>query len=832
MHSIRRFLVAAATSAALIAAPFSTSALAAPAPGDTAVAPAAAGTCGDDRTDLWDDVPRVGKRNVVTTEHSDSVAMCLTGGQMHMYSLVDWAPEGGKYRPHTRQAASSLFFNVNDALKMTLPGDPKWEFTGAAGKEAWVVPQQQNHQGIWAGWNTQDIRDADVDGPITMSIDPAKSSVPEGAQVELFQFGTFGEAKRILSLSDEAHRTYQQIPNAHVHANWSFTHPGIYKLHFTATATPKGGQPTSAGQDYYFVVGDYSDYADDLTAIDNPPTEDPTEDPTGEPTDDPSQTPPEDSDLPRVSIKGDRTHYRVGDPANFSAVLQDSDRIGVLYWETAAAGAKHWNRQGNNADNTYTIREITGKHDGMRVRAIYQVDGGGIAASNEFVIKVRGSAGSDEGGSGDDTPGGDKPGKDETEAPGKTKNPEETASPDEGEGSETKEPGSNSTGGAGGGGGAGSSGSGANGSGTSGAGGSGGKTYAVCTPDSAPNGHGGTGASGAGGAGGGAGGGADGQGTEGDEAPAGERVQVSDGHFDFGPRMRGNSVKAQLKDDREAPPTWRDPADVEFLIGDAAKQPLPDQGFDFVGNPGDEVWMISQVQQTGVPWLGWNTQDPELVNNASAVNMRLDSVNGPGKLNVFVGGGGFGGTDVKQVFQQAGDSYDIPMRTHEHGYWVFTAAGQYTAEITFTVTTAAGEQLSASGTLHFTVGGDANAGGEAQAGGAVAQAAGAQSGQPGQPGAPGQPGQPGEAGQPGADPSASATPSGAPAGAGASGAGSSGTMTDKDGNPVPAGAKIRYVDCSNLPRTGADAIGYYVAGGAVLIALGVVLLSARRKEDS
>lgn len=828
MHSIRRFLVAAATSAALIAAPFSTSALAAPAPGDTAVAPAAAGTCGDDRTDLWDDVPRVGKRNVVTTEHSDSVAMCLTGGQMHMYSLVDWAPEGGKYRPHTRQAASSLFFNVNDALKMTLPGDPKWEFTGAAGKEAWVVPQQQNHQGIWAGWNTQDIRDADVDGPITMSIDPAKSSVPEGAQVELFQFGTFGEAKRILSLSDEAHRTYQQIPNAHVHANWSFTHPGIYKLHFTATATPKGGQPTSAGQDYYFVVGDYSDYADDLTAIDNPPTEDPTEDPTGEPTDDPSQTPPEDSDLPRVSIKGDRTHYRVGDPANFSAVLQDSDRIGVLYWETAAAGAKHWNRQGNNADNTYTIREITGKHDGMRVRAIYQVDGGGIAASNEFVIKVRGSAGSDEGGSGDDTPGGDKPGKDETEAPGKTKNPEETASPDEGEGSETKEPGSNSTGGAGGGGGAGSSGSGANGSGTSGAGGSGGKTYAVCTPDSAPNGHGGTGASGAGGAGGGA----DGQGTEGDEAPAGERVQVSDGHFDFGPRMRGNSVKAQLKDDREAPPTWRDPADVEFLIGDAAKQPLPEKGFDFVGKPGEEVWMISQVQQTGVPWLGWNTQDPELVNNASAVNMRLDALNGPGKMNVFVGGGGFGGSDVKHVFQNSGDSYDIPMRTHEHGYWVFTAAGQYTADITFTVTTAAGEQLSASGTLHFTVGGDANAGGDAHAGGAVAQAAGAQPGQAGQPGQPGAPGQPGDAGQPGAGPSASADPSGAPAGSSTSGAAGSGTMKDKDGNPVPAGAKIRYVDCSNLPRTGTDAIGYYVAGGAVLIALGVVLLSARRKEDS
>lgn len=824
MRSIRRFLVAAATSAALIAAPFSTSVLAAPAPGDTAVAPAAAGTCGDDRTGLWDDVPQVGKRNVVTTEHSDSVAMCLTGGQMHMFSLVDWAPEGGQYRPHTRHAADSLFFNVNDELQTTLPDTPQFQFTGAAGKKAWLIPQVQNHDGIWAGWNTQDIRETDIDGPVTMSIDPAKSSVPEGANVELFQFGTFGGANRILSLNDDAHRTYQQPANQHVHANWTFTHPGIYKLHFTATATPKGGQPTSAGQDYYFVVGDYNDYADELTEIDNPPTEDPTEDPTGEPTDDPSQTPPEDSDLPRVSIKGDRTHYRVGDPANFSAVLQDSDRIGVLYWETAAAGSKHWNRQGNNADNTYTIREITDKHDGMRVRAIYQVDGGGIAASNEFVIKVRGSAEDDS-----DDNGGDEPGGDETAAP------DETESPDEGEGSEkdgsendgSKDSDAKGNGsGSGSGSGAGSSGSGASGTGASGAGsgGSGGKTYAVCTPDSAPNGHGGTGASG--------GGGAEGQGTEGDEAPAGERVQVSDGHFDFGPRMRGNSVKAQLKDDREAPPTWRDPADVEFLIGDAAKQPLPDQGFDFVGNPGDEVWMISQVQQTGVPWLGWNTQDPELVNNASAVNMRLDSVNGPGKLNVFVGGGGFGGTDVKQVFQQAGDSYDIPMRTHEHGYWVFTAAGQYTADITFTVTTAAGEQLSASGTLHFTVGGDANAGGEAQAGGAVAQAAGAQPGQPGQPGAPGQPGQPGEAGQPGADPSASATPSSAPAGAGASGAGSSGTMTDKDGNPVPAGAKIRYVDCSNLPRTGADSIGYYVAGGAVLIALGVVLLSARRKEDS
>ena len=84
--------------------------------------------------------------------------------------------------------------------------------------------------------------------------------------------------------------------------------------------------------------------------------------------------------------------------------------------------------------------------------------------------------------------------------------------------------------------------------------------------------------------------------------------------------------------------------------------------------------MIGATQQAGVPWLGWSTQDPELLKQADGpVTMSLKGFDGPGSMSVFLSGN-FGSAGQK-VFTSRGGSFQVPLNTHQHSNWVFTAEG-------------------------------------------------------------------------------------------------------------------------------------------------------------
>ena len=295
-------------------------------------------------------------------------------------------------------------------------------------------------------------------------------------------------------------------------------------------------------------------------------------------------------------------------------------------------------------------------------------------------------------------------------------------------------------------------------------------------------------------------------GGSGQQAPAGQRVRVTDGHFDFGARLNGKRATAEVKDDRTSPPVWRNPSDMTFVLGDASKKKVPAE-FGFLGKPGADIYMIGQTQESQVPWLGWNTQDEQLVNNATKVTMRLDSLNGPGKLNVFVGGGGLGGGSVKHVFRNAGDSYDIPLRTHEHGNWVFSAPGNYTATLTFTVKLKDGSTSQATGTLNFEVGQSANAGaGNITPTGHSAPDQSASGDQPGD-----QQGDPATSDQATAD---------------ANGGDSTAPVSNADAGNMENCAR------PSLPRTGVSGISAGLIGGGLLVGIGVVAVVSQRRRRS
>ena len=897
MQFLGRAVAGFATSVALIAPVLGTGAHATPT--DNTYTASSAPVCGADATGLRGDVPKIGKRNVVETGHADAVSMCIRGGKMHMFSKIDWAPANGKYE-HAREPANELLFHVNDKLKQEIP-DKGFEFTQAAGKQAWMIPQAQNHEGLWAGWNTQDIAAKDVKGgTVTMRLNQKKSQAPQGAHVEVFQTGWSG-SNRIFSLTDPKHSSYKQIANAHVHANWVFTHPGVYRLVFESSAVV-GSKRVTGEQEYVFVVGDLNKA--ELEDLDKPkpvpqpttqtpkpaPTSGPTTAPSAPATDKPAPSPSDKPGQPApeqpsatVEARADKDQYEAGDTAVLSATVNGGDENGLVSWERKAPGSENWEPVEAAQGKELRIENLEATDSGTVFRAVYA----GETRSNEVELKV---------GAGEPEAPADpqEPEPSTSEAPsdednsqydftltttldqdeyvqGQDARAEATYSQTSDNGGQplkvagklvwetrasesekwmeykdgkkavssrqiiipsvTKEfdgvqfravhtsgderveskpvtltvSSKDDAEGNGGSANAGHSGGAAANQNSAPA-----QAPVVCEPTDASGAAGqGTDASGQSGTGesqgnsGGTGGGG------GQQAPAGQRVRVADGHFDFGARLNGKRAIAEVKDDRTSPPVWRNPSDVMFVLGDASKKKVPAE-FGFLGKPGSDIYMIGQTQESQVPWLGWNTQDEQLVNNATKVTMRLDSLNGPGKLNVFVGGGGLGGGSIKHVFRNAGDSYDIPLRTHEHGNWVFSAPGNYTATVTFTVKLKDGSTSQATGTLNFEVGQSANAGaGNITPTGQTApdQNADAQSG----------------------DQSADQQ-----------GDQSTSDQATADANGGDATAPVSNADAGNmencahpsLPRTGVSGISAGLIGGGVLIGIGIVAVVSQRRRRS
>ncbi|MEV0949651.1 TIGR03773 family transporter-associated surface protein [Promicromonospora sp. NPDC050249] len=182
---------------------------------------------------------------------------------------------------------------------------------------------------------------------------------------------------------------------------------------------------------------------------------------------------------------------------------------------------------------------------------------------------------------------------------------------------------------------------------------------------------------------------------------------ISSGHFDFGSMVEDGKLVAQVKDDREQPSSWVDPASLTFKLGEAAEDKVPaGSEFAFLGTAGSTIWSVGQVQETGVPWIGWNTQHPSLIEAADGpVTFTLDGVDGPGELGVYATGT-FGGVGAKNFGTLEGfpRSMSVPLNQHVHASWAFTKPGVYSVTMTQSVPLKSGGTASDAATLKFSVG--------------------------------------------------------------------------------------------------------------------------------
>jgi putative ABC transporter-associated repeat protein len=187
-------------------------------------------------------------------------------------------------------------------------------------------------------------------------------------------------------------------------------------------------------------------------------------------------------------------------------------------------------------------------------------------------------------------------------------------------------------------------------------------------------------------------------------ATADAKVTLADGHVDVGSaRIVDGKLRSYVKDATGGRVVWRDPSTVVIRVVDRARVRLP-SGMDFIGRRGQMVWMIPQVQKRGIIWAGWNTEEISGRQIRGGVGWKLRKVSGPGRVVLFQTGS-FGDEDV--LFNSGRgmpQTYTIPVGTHAHGNWAFTARGTYKMRFTMSIRTRGGMRQRDNATLTFKVG--------------------------------------------------------------------------------------------------------------------------------
>jgi len=169
-------------------------------------------------------------------------------------------------------------------------------------------------------------------------------------------------------------------------------------------------------------------------------------------------------------------------------------------------------------------------------------------------------------------------------------------------------------------------------------------------------------------------------------APPTEQVVIAAGHVDIGPRFVDGKWTIQLRDDTADPTVWRPLENVVIQASDKAELAVPaDPAYEFLGKPGAKVWVIPQVQQDGVVWPGWNTQDSEVAKRVDReMTWTLHGVDGPGAFTLFLNSD-FGKPapvfDSRKPFPQ---ETGVDANSHVHGNWTFATAGSYLLDISMT----------------------------------------------------------------------------------------------------------------------------------------------------
>lgn len=190
-------------------------------------------------------------------------------------------------------------------------------------------------------------------------------------------------------------------------------------------------------------------------------------------------------------------------------------------------------------------------------------------------------------------------------------------------------------------------------------------------------------------------------------AAAGAAVVLQDGHVDVAARIVDGALRMQVKDGTAGAGAvvWREPAETVLHARPASATTVPAGAtMGFLGVPGAPLWLLPQVQRAGLLWPGWNTEQLPAADVAGTVRWTLTGVEGPGRFALFTTGT-FGAVD--KLFDSGDglpDAREIPLGTHAHGNWAFSAEGLYRLSFELRARRPSGETMTDARTVAVTVG--------------------------------------------------------------------------------------------------------------------------------
>lgn len=239
IHTLGTSLAATLTAAALAFAPVTASA------GDLAQVVSAD-----------EEVAAPGTEATIDHGHVD-LGLLLVDGQAQFLARDDSAAT-----PVWRDPAD-VVFDLGDNAQLTLPEDKAFSFVGAEpGSQVWVVPQTEQADVPWLGWNTQaPSLEENVERGVTMEFlghqGPGEFSL-------FLQNGGFEEPQLLWSTATGAADGFWVDLGTHTHANWVFTEPGIHQVRVRMSGEGAGesaGSDVAAEATLTFAVGAGTDVA-------------------------------------------------------------------------------------------------------------------------------------------------------------------------------------------------------------------------------------------------------------------------------------------------------------------------------------------------------------------------------------------------------------------------------------------------------------------------------------------------------------------------------------------------------------------------------------------
>ena len=582
---------------------------------------------------------------VIAGVHTEMLNAFLDGNQFTLGTLADTAP-GQQGRFNPAHTVFHLP-DVEDAHTTVAAG---YDYIAPEGTDVFYIPSTRTRGLLYPGLGAEGIRPGALKGD-TINLELVRSSVPEGGRAEVFT-ESGRDNPRVFSTNDQL-APHTITAGGHEHLSWAFTRAGIYQLTFRATATLTDGTPVSSEATYTIAVGTNAEDGFKLLNAQNAAKE-----------------------STREAAETPEATSTAAESATSSASASTS--------ASAEAGASA------EASASTGIRRMDASVNGQNAAQVTDPNGAKAAANGEQASQ--GGSGVTAISGADNTTNN---GSDKGESKGGNSHGVKGSSVKGSNAQNVTAPGNNSGGGI--------LSSGLPGSLNQ-------QCIATEVPaedakdsqdsksakDSKQN-------------------------AQAAQAPTGiptlavvnaaehsGREEVTHGHFDVGPVLNGGNLTSSVKDDRTSPARHVFPGALEFVLNDAAKLNLP-AGMEDIAPAGTPVYMIGATQQQGVPWLGWSTQDPELLKQLDGpVTMSLNGFEGPGTLSTFLSGN-FGSAGQKVFDSRSGGSFQVPANTHQHSNWVFTAEGRYTVTIGWTARLKNGQQVSSESVLHFTVGNPDNA---------------------------------------------------------------------------------------------------------------------------